>query len=100
MARLVAGLAELGIEPDHRPAVNMVFLRVEPATIDAWAEAGLDFYRMAKDRVRFVTSFRSTPEPDRRGAAADAHRLSHRALRLASYVAINYRAPRRRRCHR
>lgn len=62
MARLVAGLAELGIEPDHPPQANMVFARVEPATIDAWADAGLDFYRMAKDHVRFVTSFRSTPE--------------------------------------
>ena len=30
--------------------------------IDAWAGGGLDFYRMGEDRVRLVTSFRSTPE--------------------------------------
>ena len=30
--------------------------------IDAWAAADIDFYRMADDRVRLVTSFRSTPE--------------------------------------
>ena len=40
----------------------MAFFRVEPAVIDAWEDAGLDFYRMGKDRVRLVTSFRSTPE--------------------------------------
>ena len=40
----------------------MVFLRADPADIDAWAHAGLDFYRLTKDRVRFVTSFRSTPD--------------------------------------
>ena len=40
----------------------MAFLRADPDVIDAWAHAGLDFYRMDKDRVRLVTSFRSTPE--------------------------------------
>jgi threonine aldolase len=62
MARLVTGLVERGFEPERVPRANMVFLRADPAEIDAWAHAGLDFYRLAKDRVRFVTSFRSTPE--------------------------------------
>jgi threonine aldolase len=62
MSRLVTGLVERGFEPDHAPRANMVFLRADPAEIDAWAHAGLDFYRLTKDRVRFVTSFRSTPE--------------------------------------
>jgi threonine aldolase len=62
MSRLVTGLVERGFEPDHVPQANMVFVRADPAEIDAWAQAGLDFYRLTKDRVRFVTSFRSTPE--------------------------------------
>jgi threonine aldolase len=62
MSRLVTGLIERGLEPDHVPRANMVFLRADPADIDAWARAGLDFYRLTKDRVRFVTSFRSTPD--------------------------------------
>ena len=62
MTRLVAGLGERGLVPDHVPRANMVFVRADPAEIDAWEHAGLDFYRLTKDRVRFVTSFRSTPE--------------------------------------
>jgi threonine aldolase len=62
MSHLVSGLVERGLELEHTPPVNMVFLRADPGKIDAWEHAGLDFYRMAKDRVRFVTSFRSTPE--------------------------------------
>jgi threonine aldolase len=61
MARLTAGLAELGITPVHDPAVNMGFFRADAEVIDAWEAAGLDFYRMGKDRVRLVSSFRSTP---------------------------------------
>jgi threonine aldolase len=60
MARLVAGLGELGIDPMHRPAVNIAFYELAPSIADAWAEAGLDFYRIGKDRVRLVTSFRTT----------------------------------------
>ena len=74
MARLVTGLGELGIEPVHRPAVNIGFFELAPSIIDAWADAGLDFYRMGKDRVRLVTSFRTTAvevdEAMRRMAAA------------------------------
>ncbi len=62
MSRLAAGLVERGFVPDHVPRGNMVFLRADPAEIDAWEHAGLDFYRLASDRVRFVTSFRSNPE--------------------------------------
>ena len=62
MARLVAGLVERGLVPDHVPRANMVFLRADPAVSTPRREAGLDFYRLTKDRVRFVTSFRSTPE--------------------------------------
>ena len=62
MARLAAGLAAMGIAPENRPDANMAFFHVEPAVIEAWQDAGLDFYRMGKDRVRLVTSFRSTPD--------------------------------------
>ena len=55
---------------------NMAFFNVPPDVIDAWAAAGIDFYRMADDRLRLVTSFRSTPEEidealDRMAAALD-----------------------------
>ena len=81
MARLTAGLSTIGVVPDHEPAVNMGFFRVDPARIDAWQDAGLDFYRMGEDRVRLVTSFRSTPaEIDealrRMGAAPGEHTAS------------------------
>jgi threonine aldolase len=62
MTRLTAGLAELGVAALHQPAANIGFFRVEPHLIDAWEAAGIDFYRMGGDTVRFVTSFRSTPE--------------------------------------
>ena len=39
----------------------MGYFRVDADVIDAWEAAGLDFYRMGNDRVRLVTSFRSTP---------------------------------------
>lgn len=60
MERLVAGLAELGVTPLQAPGANMVFTEVDPATADRWAAAGLRFYRMASDLVRFVTSFETT----------------------------------------
>jgi|HigsolmetaAR201D_1030396.scaffolds.fasta_scaffold13576_2 threonine aldolase len=76
MARLTAGLVELGITPLHQPAVNIGFFRVEPHVIEAWEAAAIDFYRMGEDTVRLVTSFRSTPEEIdealRRMAAATA----------------------------
>jgi len=62
MATLADGLAGLDIHPLHPPTVNMGFFRVAPPVIDAWADAGVDFYRMAKDEVRLVTSFRTTPD--------------------------------------
>jgi threonine aldolase len=62
MARLVTGLAAIGVVPDDVPAVNIAFLRVAPELADAWAAAGIDFYRMGEDRVRLVTSFRSSPD--------------------------------------
>ena len=62
MAGLVAGLGDLGIEPVHRPAANIAFVDVAAAVIEAWQEARLDFYRLGKERIRLVTSFRSTPE--------------------------------------
>ena len=62
MARLATGLAAMGVEAESAPLANMAFFDVPPDVIDAWAAAGIDFYRMAEDRVRLVTSFRSTPE--------------------------------------
>ncbi|MCC6435162.1 MAG: low specificity L-threonine aldolase [Acidimicrobiales bacterium] len=62
MARLTAGLDRLGVELVVRPAVNMVFARLDGPTADALAAAGVDFYRMGPDTVRFVTSWQTTPE--------------------------------------
>ena len=62
MARLATGLAAMGVEAESVPLANMAFFNAPPDVIDAWAAAGIDFYRMADDRLRLVTSFRSTPE--------------------------------------
>ena len=62
MARLAAGLAELGVDAVPRAGASTWRSSAStPDVIDAWEAAGLDFYRMGKDRVRLVTSFRSTP---------------------------------------
>ncbi len=60
MARLAAGLDQLGVERLNDPDVNMLFVRVKPAAADRMAEAGLLFYRIAADVVRLVTSFQTT----------------------------------------
>lgn len=62
ITQLVAGLAELGIEPLARPDVNMAFFGVADEVADRWEAAGLHFYRMGVGRVRFVTSLVTTAD--------------------------------------
>ena len=60
MARLAAGLTDLGIETINTAEVNMLFVRVSDGVADALTEAGLLFYRMGAGVARFVTSFQTT----------------------------------------
>ncbi|MEZ5237306.1 MAG: beta-eliminating lyase-related protein [Acidimicrobiales bacterium] len=60
MARLTAGLDRLGVAVLVRPAVNMVFVRLDERVAGALDAAGVDFYRMGAGTVRFVTSWQST----------------------------------------
>ncbi|WP_116999423.1 threonine aldolase family protein [Desertimonas flava] len=60
MARLAAGLEQLGAELLNRPDVNMLFLRCDDATADRLEAAGLLFYRLSPGVIRFVTSFQTS----------------------------------------
>lgn len=60
MARLAAGLRELGHPASPEPAANIGFVTAPAAVIDSWADAGLVFYRMSATSMRFVTSFQTT----------------------------------------
>lgn len=60
MTRLSDGLRKLDVELLNDPDVNMLFLRVDPSVADRMEQAGLLFYRIATDVVRFVTSFETT----------------------------------------
>lgn len=60
MARLAAGLRELDWVADPEPDGNMAFLTVPDDVADRWEAAGLLFYRMPGQTVRFVTSFQTT----------------------------------------
>jgi threonine aldolase len=65
MAELVAELqplADHGVRFQERVDVNMAFVELPEAAIDAAAEAGLLFYRMGRTTVRLVTSWQTTPE--------------------------------------
>jgi threonine aldolase len=72
MAELVAeleSLAPYGVRLAGRVDVNMAFVDLPEAAIDAAAEAGLLFYRMAPTRVRLVTSWQTTAEDVKEAAA-------------------------------
>lgn len=60
MARLAAGLTELGVELVATPQVNMLFARCDDDTATRLEDAGLLFYRLTPGVVRFVTSFQTT----------------------------------------
>lgn len=60
MRRLAGGLREHDVEFVAEPQVNIVFLRLPDAAIDALEAAGLLFYRIAPGVIRFVTSWQTT----------------------------------------
>lgn len=60
MARLAAGLEQLGADLANRPDVNMLFVRCDDDTADRLEAAGLLFYRISAGVIRFVTSFQTT----------------------------------------
>jgi threonine aldolase len=62
MTHLAAGLRGAGAELLNEPEVNMLFVRLPPATIDHLEATGVLFYRMAPDVVRLVTSFQTTDD--------------------------------------
>ncbi len=70
MARLAAGLTASGVECINDPAVNMVFVRADDGTADLLEAAGLLFYRMGRDVIRFVTSWQTTDADVERALAA------------------------------
>ncbi|NUR06021.1 MAG: low specificity L-threonine aldolase [Nocardioidaceae bacterium] len=65
MAALVAelqSLAAYGVRLLDRVDVNMAFVEMPAAAIDAATEAGVQFYRMGPTTVRLVTSWQTTAE--------------------------------------
>ena len=65
MAELVAELQPLashGVRLQERVDVNMAFVELPAAAIDAAAAAGLLFYRMGPTSVRLVTSWQTTSD--------------------------------------
>lgn len=65
MAELVDVLQPLaahGVRLQERVDVNMAFVELPAAAIDAAAEAGVHFYRMGPDSVRLVTSWQTSAE--------------------------------------
>jgi threonine aldolase len=72
MTRLATGLIGRGVDLLNRPDVNMVFARVDDARVERLEAAGLLFYRMGGDTIRFVTSWQTTDaDVDRALAAFD-----------------------------
>ena len=73
MAELVAeleSLASYGVRLAERVDVNMAFVELPAAAIDAAAEAGLLFYRMDETSIRLVTSWQTTADDVATAAAS------------------------------
>lgn len=63
MAALVAELETIdGVDFAEQVEVNMAFVRLPAAAIDAVTAAGVLFYRMGETEIRLVTSWQTTPE--------------------------------------
>jgi threonine aldolase len=60
MARLAAGLRELGVVSENRPDVNMLFACVGDDVATSLEEAGLRFYRIRPGVIRMVTSWQTS----------------------------------------
>jgi threonine aldolase len=61
MARLAAGIDELGLRLIARPAVNIAFVEVDDDLADRLAEQVL-FYRMGAGVIRFVTNWQTSED--------------------------------------
>ena len=78
MAALVAELVRInGVRLVERVEVNMAFIELPAAAIDAATESGVLFYRMGETEIRLVTSWQTTP--DDVVAAAGAFRAAMHA---------------------
>ncbi|MFK8023233.1 MAG: low specificity L-threonine aldolase, partial [Ilumatobacter sp.] len=62
MARLAAGLRGLDVQFVAEPQVNIVFVRLPDAAIDALEQSGVLFYRISPGVIRFVTSWQTTDD--------------------------------------
>lgn len=60
MTRLADGLRGIGVDFVAEPQVNIVFVRLAAAAIDALEAAGVLFYRIGPGVIRFVTSWQTT----------------------------------------
>ncbi|WP_156253870.1 threonine aldolase family protein [Pseudactinotalea terrae] len=60
MARLLAGLAELGYHPVVPARANLAFVAVPDEVSARWAQAGVQFYVIEPGVVRLVTSWATT----------------------------------------
>lgn len=76
MARLAAGLHELGVGFLNRPDVNMLFAEVDDDVATALERAGLLFYRIRPGVIRLVTSWQTTDDEVDRTVAAVAAALA------------------------
>ncbi len=72
MAKLAAGLADLGVQLLNDARVNMVFAELPAAVIDRLLADDLLFYRMGDTTIRLVTSFQTTDDD----VAETLHRFS------------------------
>ena len=73
MAELVASLESLapyGVRLEDRVDVNMAFVELPTAAIEAAGAAGLLFYRMGPTSIRLVTSWQTTADEVTAAAAA------------------------------
>lgn len=60
MARLVAGLDDLGFAPEPRASANIAFVAMPEKISTRWAATGAEFYVMEPGLVRLVTSWATT----------------------------------------
>jgi threonine aldolase len=70
LADELRSLAPYGVRLQQRVDVNMAFVELPAAAIDAATEAGLLFYRMGPTSVRLVTSWQTTADDVTAAAAA------------------------------
>ena len=75
----LGSLATYGVRSQERVDVNMAFVEMPAPALDAAAEAGVLFYRMAPDVARLVTSWQTTPDE-----VLDAGAIFREAVEAAS----------------